>query len=99
MTTAASARSSFGFNTNIWLSRNYQRVSASELVRAGTSAPAATKAAAPLTGGTAQSSEPKGVLRVAGQASLFAQDQDMKVWTSHSNPTQSIGFMECSGLG
>ena len=96
MTTAASARSSFGFNTNIWLSRNYQRVSVLELVRAGTSAPAA---AASLTGGTAPSSEPKGVLRVAGQASLFTQDQDMKVWTSHSNPTQSIGFMECSGLG
>ncbi|GAX82272.1 hypothetical protein CEUSTIGMA_g9701.t1 [Chlamydomonas eustigma] len=90
-------RSSFGFNTNIWLSRKYMRVSNDLLIPAGVFVAASAKRSSVhnRTAGVAAS----GTLVVAGQASLFAQDQDMKMWTSLSNPGQSIGFMECKGLG
>ncbi len=72
-------RSSFGYNTNVWLSRRFLRLPSDDMG----------------TGG----SGPKGLMRLHGQASLFADNQDMKVWTSYVHPTQSIGFMDCSGLG
>ena len=68
-------RSSFGFNTNIWLSKRFERLPASTLVPAG----GQPRSDGGSTGEGKAPKEPKGVLRVAGQASLFTQDQDMKV--------------------
>lgn len=73
-------RSSFGFNTNLWLSKKYERLPVSSLI------PAGSKTKEPQQqGGSKAPAVPIGVLRVAGQASLFAKDQDMKVSCASDN--------------
>lgn len=76
-------RSAFGYNTNVWLSRRFERRPQDPInVTRGTAAP--TSATLFLPG-------PK--------ASLFAPDQDMKVWTSMSRPGSASAGMKCNQIG
>eukprot|EP00798_Chlamydomonas_sp_ICE-L_P025661 gene25661-11326_t len=72
-------RSSFGFNTNTWL----------------------TKKSLAKTSKTDPSGKVKYVDRMPlqSQASLFSEDQDMKVWQSLANSETSIGYMKCDNIG
>ncbi|MEW5304387.1 MAG: hypothetical protein WDW36_006998 [Sanguina aurantia] len=43
--------------------------------------------------------EPLPMMALEGNASLFEQDQDMKVWTAQRRPNVSTGHLPCSSIG
>ena len=86
-------RSSFGFNTNIWLAKKFERVAQGRLELAGGKGKEAKGKEAKGKEAVAKPASaddprdpllPQGRMRVSGQASLFRLDQDMKVWKLRS---------------
>ena len=75
-------RSAFGYNTNIWLSRRFER------------------RASPVNSTRGSFAATTGKLFLSGpKASLFAPDQDMKVWASQLRPGAASGGMKCEQIG
>ncbi|KAG1670446.1 hypothetical protein FOA52_010182 [Chlamydomonas sp. UWO 241] len=87
-----SFRSALGFNTNVWLTRGVN------VWRAPSSGGPPDVSLGPT--GVDGDPTPAGVMKLWGQASLFAPGQDLaKAWASDANKGQSSGFMACDGLG